>query len=418
LDGGFWLAVWSVLDGSLRSAVDGEPLVEGGREKVEGVFSGECSGESARLAWVPMGDFLEMSMWEKIEEKVEAGKRLSFEEGVYLFRDADFHQLGQLADRVRERKVGKRASYVLNRYLNYSNVCILSCQFCAFARKKREPGTFELSVEEMVGEASKAVAAGATEIHIVGGLHPSLPYSFYLEMLKALAGIQPKPMLKIFTAIEIRHLAERVAKKSIREVLMDLRDAGLDSLTGGGAEIFAPEVRERICKGKESAEEWLEVHRIWHEMGGRSTATMLYGHVETAEQRVDHLEKLRGLQDETGGFTGFIPFAFEPSETRLAELGKIRRASALEELRVIAASRLILDNFDHVTAYWISTGLPLAQVALSYGADDLHGTIGEEKIFHMAGAQTPKGQTRGNLERAIREVGREPAQRNTFYELV
>jgi len=235
-------------------------------------------------------------------------------------------------------------------------------------------------------------------------------------MLKALAGIQPKPMLKIFTAIEIRHLAERVAKKSIREVLLDLRDAGLNSLTGGGAEIFAPEVREQICKGKESAEEWLEVHRIWHGMGGRSTATMLYGHVETAEQRVDHLEKLRGLQDETRGFTGFIPFAFEPSETRLAELGKIRRASALEELRVIAASRLILDNFDHITAYWISTGLPLAQIALSYGADDLHGTIGEEKIFHMAGAQTPKGQTRGNLERAIREVGREPVQRDTFYE--
>ena len=359
-----------------------------------------------------------MSVWEKIEKKVEAGERLSFEEGVYLFRNADLHQLGQLADRARERKVGKRASYVLNRYLNYSNVCVLSCQFCAFARRKREPGTFELSVEEMTREASKAVAQGATEIHIVGGLHPSLPYSFYLEMLNALAGIKPKPMLKIFTAIEIRHLAERVANKAIQEVLVDLRDAGLDSLTGGGAEIFAPEVRERICKGKESAEEWLEVHRIWHGMGGRSTATMLYGHVETAEQRVDHLEKLRGLQDETEGFTGFIPFAFEPSQTRLAELGKIRRASALEELRVIGASRLILDNFDHVTAYWISTGLPLAQVALSYGADDLHGTIGEEKIFHMAGAQTPVGQTRGNLERAIREAGRDAFQRNTFYEVV
>jgi len=412
------MEIWGVLDGSLRSAVDGEPLVEGGRKKVEGIFSGEWSGESARFGWSIVGDFWEMSVWEKVEKKAEAGERLSFEEGVYLFRDADLHQLGQLADRVRERKAGKRASYVLNRYLNYSNVCILSCQFCAFARKKREPGTFELSVEEMVGEASKAVAAGATEIHIVGGLHPSLPYSFYLEMLKALARIQPKPMLKIFTAIEIRHLAERVAKKSIREVLMDLRSAGLDSLTGGGAEIFAPEVRERICKGKESAEEWLEVHRIWHGMGGRSTATMLYGHVETAEQRVDHLEKLRGLQDETGGFTGFIPFAFEPSQTRLAELGKIRRASALEELRVIAASRLILDNFDHITAYWISTGLPLAQIALSYGADDLHGTIGEEKIFHMAGAQTPKGETRGNLESAIREAGREPVQRNTFYEVI
>jgi len=357
-----------------------------------------------------MGDFLEMSMWEKIEKKAEAGERLSFEEGVYLFRDADLHQLGQMADRVRERKVGKRASYVLNRYLNYSNVCILSCQFCAFARKKREPGTFELSVEEMVDEGRNAVGQGATEIHIVGGLHPSLPYSFYLDMLRALAGLDPKPMLKVFTAIEIRHLADRVAKKPISEVLRDLREAGLDSLTGGGAEIFDAGVREKICRGKESAEEGLEVHRIWHGMGGRSTATMLYGHVEVAEQRVDHLEKLRGLQDETGGFTGFIPFAFEPSQTRLAELGKIRRASSLEELRVIAASRLILDNFDHVTAYWISTGLPLAQIALSYGADDLHGTIGEEKIFHMAGAQTPVGQTRGNLERAIREAGRERSE--------
>ena len=359
-----------------------------------------------------------MTAWAKIEKKAEAGERLSFEEGVYLFRDADLHQLGQLADRVRERKVGKRASYVLNRYLNYSNVCILNCQFCAFARKKREPGTFELSVEEMVDEGRKAVGQGATEIHIVGGLHPSLPYSFYLEMLQALAGLDPKPMLKVFTAIEIRHLAERIAKKPIVEVLRDLREAGLDSLTGGGAEIFDAGVREKICRGKESAEEWLAVHRIWHGMGGRSTATMLYGHVETPEQRVNHLEKMRGLQDDTEGFTGFIPFAFEPSETRLAELGKIRRASALEELRVIAASRLILDNFDHITAYWISTGLPLAQIALSYGADDLHGTIGEEKIFHMAGAQTPKGQTRGNLERAIREAGLEPVQRNTFYEAI
>ena len=365
-----------------------------------------------------MGDFLEMSVWEKIKEKTEAGERLSSEEGVYLFREADLHQLGQLADGVRERKVGKRASYVLNRYLNYSNICVLSCQFCAFARRKREPGTFELSVSEVVDGAKQAVALGATEIHIVGGLHPSLPYEFYLEMLRGLAGLEPRPMLKVFTAIEIRHLAERVAKKPMVEVLGDLQEAGLDSLTGGGAEIFDAGVRERICRGKESAEEWLEVHRIWHGMGGRSTATMLYGHVETAEQRVDHLQKLRGLQDETGGFTGFIPFAFEPSQTRLAELGKIRRASALEELRVIAASRLILDNFDHVTAYWISTGLPLAQVALSYGADDLHGTIGEEKIFHMAGAKTPVGQTRGNLERAIREAGREPVQRNTFYEAI
>jgi len=357
-----------------------------------------------------------MSVWAKIEKKAEAGERLSFEDGVYLFRDADLHQLGQLADRVRDRKVGKRASYVLNRYLNYSNVCILSCQFCAFARKKRDPGTFELSVEEMTEAARKSVGQGITEIHIVGGLHPSLPYSFYLELLRSLAALEPSPTLKVFTAIEIRHLAERVAKKPIAEVLGDLKEAGLGSLTGGGAEIFDAGVRDRICRGKETGEEWLEVHRIWHGMGGRSTATMLYGHVETPEQRVDHLEKLRGLQDQTKGFTGFVPFAFEPSQTKLAELGKIRRASALEELRVMAASRLILDNFDHITAYWISTGLPLAQVALSYGADDLHGTIEEEKIFHMAGAKTPLGQTRENMVRVIREAGREPVQRNTYYE--
>ena len=359
-----------------------------------------------------------MSAWEKISEKAESGERLTTAEGIYLFEKAELNQLGQLADRVRERKVGQRASYVVNRYLNYSNVCILSCQFCAFARKKREPGTFEYSVEELTEAARKSVAQGITEIHIVGGLHPSLPYPFYLEMLRSLAALEPRPVLKVFTAIEIRHLAERVAKKSIEEVLAELKEAGLGSLTGGGAEIFDAGVRDRICRGKETAEEWLEVHRIWHGLGGRSTATMLYGHVETPAQRVAHLEKLRALQDETGGFTGFVPFAFEPSQTRLADLGKIRRASALEELRVIASSRLILDNFDHITAYWISTGLPLAQVALSYGADDLHGTIEEEKIFHMAGAQTPLGQTRGNLERAIREAGRQPVQRDTYYEPV
>jgi len=359
-----------------------------------------------------------MSAWGKISEKAESGERLTTAEGIYLFEKAELNQLGQLADRVRERKVGQRASYVVNRYLNYSNVCILSCQFCAFARKKREPGTFEYSVEELTEAVRKSVAQGITEIHIVGGLHPSLPYPFYLEMLRSLAALEPRPVLKVFTAIEIRHLAERVAKKSIEEVLAELKEAGLGSLTGGGAEIFDAGVRDRICRGKETAEEWLEVHRIWHGLGGRSTATMLYGHVETPAQRVAHLEKLRALQDETGGFTGFVPFAFEPSQTRLADLGKIRRASALEELRVIAASRLILDNFDHITAYWISTGLPLAQVALSYGADDLHGTIEEEKIFHMAGAQTPLGQTRGNLERAIREAGRQPVQRDTYYEPV
>ncbi|MDP9292499.1 MAG: aminofutalosine synthase MqnE, partial [Verrucomicrobiota bacterium] len=219
--------------------------------------------------------------------------------------------------------------------------------------------------------------------------------------------------IKAFTAIEIRHLARRIFKKSIRETLGILRDAGLNSLTGGGAEIFDATIRDQICRGKESAEEWLEVHRTWHEMGGRSTCTMLYGHIETAAQRVDHLRQLRELQDETAGFTGFIPFAFVPETTELAH---VKPASAFDELRNLAVSRIYLDNIDHITAYWVSLGLPLAQISLAYGVDDLHGTIMEEKIFHMAGATTPQEQTVETLRRAIREAGRVPMQRDSYYE--
>jgi aminodeoxyfutalosine synthase len=232
-------------------------------------------------------------------------------------------------------------------------------------------------------------------------------------MIRALKAACPGLCVKAFTAIEIRHLAERIAKKPIRETLELLRAAGLNSLTGGGAEIFDPAVRDQICRGKECAEEWLEVHRIWHQMGERSTCTMLYGHVETTAQRIDHLRQLRELQDETHGFTALVPFAFEPQHNRLTHLGRV---SAFEDLRTLAVARLYLDNFPHITAYWISLGLPLAQVALSYGVDDLHGTIQQEKIFHMAGSKTPQGQTVAALEQAIREAGRIPKQRNTYYE--
>jgi aminodeoxyfutalosine synthase len=233
-----------------------------------------------------------------------------------------------------------------------------------------------------------------------------------LELLRRVRALDPELVIKAFTAIEIRHLAARVFKLSIRETLAILRDCGLGALTGGGAEIFDATVRDEICRGKETAEEWAEVHRTWHQMGGRSTATMLYGHIETLEQRVDHLRQLRELQDETGGFTGFVPFAFEPQTPILAH---IKRVSANEELRNLAVSRIYLDNFDHITAYWVSIGLPLAQIALSYGVDDLHGTIIEEKIFHMAGATTPQQQTVAALENAIREAGREPRQRDSYY---
>ena len=353
-----------------------------------------------------------------IAEKVFAAQRLTDEEGLRLYAVKDLNALGYLANHVRERKNGNVATYVLNLYLNYSNICILSCQFCAFARRPHEKeGQFTYDIDEMARQAKEAYGKGATEVHIVGGLHPKLPFSYYTEMISALKAACPDLTVKAFTAIEIRHLAERIAKKPIRETLEILREAGLSSLTGGGAEIFDPEVRDQICRGKESAEEWLEVHRTWHQMGERSTCTMLYGHVETVVHRIDHLRRLRELQDETHGFTALVPFAYEPDNNKLTHLG-LGRASAFEDLRNLAIARIYLDNFDHITAYWVSLGLPTAQVALSYGVDDLHGTIQQEKIFHMAGSQTPQGQTVAALERAIREAGRIPMQRNTFYQRI
>jgi aminodeoxyfutalosine synthase len=249
---------------------------------------------------------------------------------------------------------------------------------------------------------------------MVGGLHPTLKKDWYLDLLGRLRALDPQLHIKAFTAIEVRHLAQRVFKMPIRDTLEILRETGLGSITGGGAEIFDPIVRDQICRGKETAAEWLDVHRTWHSMGGRSTCTMLYGQIETLAHRADHLRQLRQLQDETGGFTGFVPFAFEPTQSH-GILAHIKRASAFEQLRNLAVSRIYLDNIDHLTAYWVSLGLPLAQVSLSYGVDDLHGTILEEKIFHMAGATTPQQQTIAALEHAIREAGREPVQRDSHY---
>jgi len=347
-----------------------------------------------------------------LAEKIEAGTRVSESDALNLYRLDDLNALGMLANVVRERKNGNFATYIHNRYINYSNICVLSCQFCAFAAKKRDAHAFEHAAGEIIQAVADALPLGITEVHMVGGLHPTLKKAWYLDLLRGLRSLDPNLHIKAFTAIEVRHLAERIFKMSIPDTLEILREHGLGSITGGGAEIFDPGVRDRICRGKETAEEWLDVHRTWHRMGGRSTCTMLYGHVETLEQRVDHLRLLRKLQDETGGFSGFVPFAFEPQTTVLAH---IKRASAIEQLRNLAVSRIYLDNIDHLTAYWVSTGLPLAQVALSYGADDLHGTIIEEKIFHMAGATTPQQQTIAALEHAIREAGRVPVQRDSCY---
>ncbi len=347
-------------------------------------------------------------------DQVESGGRISDAQALRLFQTRDLHALGALADLVNQRKNHGRASYILNRYLNYSNYCILSCQFCAFARKKRDADGFELTVEELVNKAREARALGITELHIVGGLHPSLPFDYYTGMLRALKALDARLQLKCFTAIEILHLAW-LAKQPVAETLTRLREAGLDSLTGGGAEIFRPEVREKIARGKETAAEYLDVHRTWHRLGGRSTCTMLYGHVESPEDRVDHLRQLRALQDETHGFVGFVPLPYQPENN---EIPVDRPPTGFDTLRTLAVSRLYLDNFDHVTAYWVGMGLKLAQVALNYGADDLHGTIIEEHIFHMAGAQSPVRQTEAEMVKAIRETGRTPVQRNSFYEPV
>jgi aminodeoxyfutalosine synthase len=349
-----------------------------------------------------------------IFDKVLAGERVTDADGETLYRSNDLNALGAMANAVRERKNGNVATYIHNQYINYSNVCVLSCQFCAFGARKRDAHAFELGVDEIVEKVRAALALGITEIHMVGGLHPTLKGDWYLDLITRLRALDERLFIKAFTAVEIRHLAERVFKKPILETLELLRSVGLGAITGGGAEIFDPAVREQICRGKESAEEWAEVHRIWHEMGMPSTATMLFGHIETYAHRVDHLRRLRELQDETSGFTGFVPFAFEAEHAR-PELQHIRHATAFEELKNLAVSRIYLDNFDHLTAYWVSLGLPLASLALNYGVDDLHGTIMEEKIFHMAGAKTPTYQTMRSLENAIREAGREPRQRDTLY---
>ncbi|HXI68760.1 MAG TPA: radical SAM protein [Verrucomicrobiae bacterium] len=393
-----------------------------------------------------MNFFIQHSELRDLYDKVVAGERISEADALRLFETKDLNALGAIADFVRAKKNGNRASFIINRYINYSNYCILSCQFCSFAKKKRDADGFQLSVGEIVEKAREALKIGITELHIVGGLHPSLPFSHYTDMLKALKALDtgssrreeaqtessqpstlnsqpesqslltsaatPRLHLKCFTAIEILHLAW-LAKKSVEQTLVELKAAGLDSLTGGGAEIFRKEVRSAIAKGKESAEEYLDVHRTWHKLGGRSTCTMLYGHVESLADRVDHLRQLRALQDETQGFTGFIPLAYQPENN---DIPVKTPPTGFDSLRTIAVSRIYLDNFPHVTAYWVGLGMKLAQVALSYGADDIHGTIIEEHIFHMAGATSPQLQTESDMIKAIRETGRTPVQRNTFYE--
>ncbi|MHC5020961.1 MAG: aminofutalosine synthase MqnE [Planctomycetota bacterium] len=346
-----------------------------------------------------------------IAAKVDAGERLTREEGERLFAHPNLLEVGALANSVRERLHGDKTFYVVNRHLNYSNVCTLSCKFCAFYRRDGDDGAYTWPVEQMLVRAEDMVEAGATEIHIVGGLHPELPFEYYTEMLSGLKTKFPGIHLKGFTANEIWHFAGKFGM-SYAEVFRALKAAGLDSLPGGGAEIFDEAVRSKICPGKEPAAEWLEIHKTAHEAGLKSTATMLYGHIETDAQRVDHMIRLRELQDQTGGLTCFIPLSFHPANTQMEE---IQQAGGTTDLRIVAVARLMLDNIPHIKTYWIMTGVKTAQIALQFGADDLDGTVIEEKITHMAGGRSPEYMSERELCRLIREAGRVPVRRDSVY---
>ncbi len=346
-----------------------------------------------------------------IAEKVLAGERLSMDDGIALYRSPDLLAVGWLANHVREKRHGNVTYYNVNRHINPTNVCVAHCRLCAFGRDPNAPGAYTFALEEIYQRAEQGVREGATEFHIVGGLHPDLTFDHYLELVRGLKQRCPSVHVKAFTMVEVHYFA-RIAKLSIEEVLHRMKEAGVDSCPGGGAEIFHPRVRKIICDHKTSGQMWLSTAKKAHEAGLRSNATMLYGHVETEEERVDHLIKLRELQDETHGFVAFIPLAFHPDNTALSHIPK---PTGYADLRNIAVARLLLDNFDHIKAYWIMLSPSIAQIALRFGANDLDGTVVEEKIYHDAGAKTSEFTPRAELERLILAAGRIPVERDTLY---
>jgi aminodeoxyfutalosine synthase len=347
-----------------------------------------------------------------IRNKVEQGGRLDLEDGIFLYSpEVPLHDIGQLANMVRERKHGNVGYYNINTHLNPTNVCVYRCRFCAFRSDLRDPKGYVMNEEQVLGRGREAVENGCTEMHIVGGLHHKLGYDWYRGILSQLNEAYPQIHLKAWTPVEIDWFVF-LTKWTTEKVLADLRDAGLGSLPGGGAEIFHPEVRNQICEHKANAHRWIEIHQTAHEIGLKSNCTMLYGHIEEPFHRIDHLLRLRDLQDRTGGFQTFIPLAFHPDNTKLSH---IKKASALMDLRTIAISRLILDNVPHVKAYWIMLGIGTAQTALSYGADDIDGTVRHELIYHDAGATTPEILSVEQIRHLIAEAGRTPVERDTLY---
>jgi aminodeoxyfutalosine synthase len=362
-----------------------------------------------------MRDRLRAAGLADIADKVEARERLTFDEGVALFEAPDLLALGWIANRERERRHGAKTYFNHNLRLEATNVCEASCLFCSFARlKEGMAGAHTASVEQILDRLRARAHEPLTEVHMVNGLHPELPFSYYTDLLRGLKRVRPGIHLKCFTAVEIAFFADHYGKTD-RQVLEELREAGLDSLPGGGAEIFAPRVRRKISYDKCDGDRYLAVHRIAHAIGMRTNMTMLYGHIETLAERVDHLLQIRALQDETGGLQAFIPLAFHPDNNQMR---KLPAPTGTDTLRVHAVARLLLDNVDHIKAYWISSGVELAQTALWFGADDLDGTVQEETIYHMAGSTTPSALSTAQIERIIRDAGREPIERDTLYNVV
>jgi len=349
-----------------------------------------------------------------ILEKVQEGERLSIEDGIRLFASRNLLAIGYLANIVRERKNGNRAYFIYNQHINYSNICTNLCKFCAFGKDRSSDLAYEMSVEDVRAKVRERISEPITEIHMVGGIHPDLPYSYYTDLLKVIKEERPDVHIQAFTCVEIAHLAE-ISGLGVAGVLQDLKIAGLGSIPGGGAEVFSPRIRELTCEKKLSGSGWLEVAKTAHKLDLHTNATMLYGHIESIEERLEHLEMLRQAQDETGGFLAFIPLAFHPKNT---ELSRLARTSGIDDLKNIAVSRCFLDNFPHIKAYWVMIGQKLSQIALSFGADDVDGTVKEEIITHMAGAETEQAMTRDQLLRLIREAGRVPIERDTLYNVI
>ena len=348
-----------------------------------------------------------------IAEKVLGGDRLTEEEALYLFNSNDLTVIGHLAEFINRKKNGMNAYFIVNRQINPTNICVYQCDFCAFGVKKSDPKAYEMSLDEILRKVEETCEAGGREVHMVGGIPAHWGYERYVELVREIKSRFPEVVVKAWTAIEIHHMA-KISRKSYEEVLTELKEAGLEALPGGGAEIFSERARRIIAPNKANAEEYLEVHRTAHRLGIPTNATMLYGHVETLEERVEHLSKLREIQDETGGFQVFIPLAYWPEGTRLGG----RRTSSVDDLKTIAVSRIFLDNFDHVKAYWVTLGEKVAQIALNFGADDLDGTIEEEKIVHSAGTRSAYGHSVDRLVKLIKKAGKTPVERDTFYNVV